>query len=329
MGLLKKTKSLWQLKRSSIPGIPPPLPPVSEVHAPSLPAIQQPPQPRVLPKPLKPTHHITAENIRELREMIRYRYGLDIEIWKQRGLKGHMRDNLKENMRRSDAALLAIRKTLQDWDRREFFATEEQYQKFQEIKHRLMTGNKMDWEKNKPWEQSMQQMIPIRPSYEMNDRVYEMNGRASSVAQRHSSIPYSNQQIARKSVGGVSSPGQRQSQSQSQRSMAVPPQSQYDASSAQQSQYTATSAPNSSQQNQYAAYSPQYGRRAVSPPQQRQGGVPHPQQSQRVVSSPQQSQGVVCYPQQGQGGVPHPQQGQRSVSSPVQSNGSKTSLLFR
>jgi hypothetical protein len=324
MGILKRTKSLWQIKRSSISEIPPPLPPLSEVHAPSPQAIQQQQQPhrRVFQKPPEPTHHITAENIRELREMIRYRYGLDIEIWKQRDLKGHMRDNLKENMRRSDAALLAIRKTLQDWDRREFFATEEEYQKFREIKHRLMTGNKMNWEENKPWEQSMHRMVPIGPPY-------EMNGQASSVAQRHGSISYGNQQIARESPGGVSFQRQRQSQSQSQRPMAFPPQSQYDASSAQQSQYTTTSTPNSSQQSQYVAYSPQHEQRVVFPPQQRQGGVPHPQQSQRVVSSPQQSQGVVWHPQQGQGGVPHPQQGQRSVSSPVQSTGSTRSLIFR
>jgi hypothetical protein len=323
MGLLKRTKSFWQVKRSCSSEIPLPLPPLSEVHTPSFPTIQQQqPQRRVLQKPPETTHHITAEDIRELRGMIRYRYGLDIEIWKQRDLKGHMRDNLKENMRRSDAALLTIRKTLQDWDRREFFATEEEYRKFQEIKHRLMTGNKMNWEKNKPWERSMHNMIPIRPPY-------EMNGRASSVAQQHGSISYGNQQIARESQGGVSFPRQRQSQSQSQVSMAFPPQSQYDASSAQQSQYTARPAPNTSRQNPYVAYSPPHEQRVMSPPEQRQGVVSHPQQRQRGVSSPQQNQGASWYPQQGQGGVPHPQQGQRSVSTPVQPTISVQSLPFR
>ena len=122
------------------------------------------------PPPAQPVHRITAENIRELREMIRYRYGLDIEIWKQRNLKKFMRDRVNENMRRSDAALETIRKTLTSWDRREYFETQEEHDKFKEIKDRLMAGNKIVWADNPPWEHADPPAAPVRSPYEMTAR---------------------------------------------------------------------------------------------------------------------------------------------------------------
>jgi hypothetical protein len=55
-------------------------------------------------------------------------------------------------MRRSDAALEVIRRTLQDWDRREYFASDLKHQKFAEIKDRLLNGVKANWAKHPPWD---------------------------------------------------------------------------------------------------------------------------------------------------------------------------------
>jgi hypothetical protein len=104
------------------------------------------------PRPPPPVQRITAEQIRELREHIRHRYALDIEIWRQRNVKEYKRKKLIENMRRSDAALEVIRRTLQDWDRREYFASDLKHQKFAEIKDRLLNGVKANWAKHPPWD---------------------------------------------------------------------------------------------------------------------------------------------------------------------------------
>src|SRR5438309_778197 len=118
MGFLKRTKSFWQEKRSAGTQKPPPLPSLAEVQGPPVSTVLQ---HQHLPKQQESAHYITAENIRELRELIRHKYALDIEIWKQRDVKEYSRDHCNENMRKSDAALITIKRTVQDWDRKEYF----------------------------------------------------------------------------------------------------------------------------------------------------------------------------------------------------------------
>lgn len=158
MPALTRMKSFFKREKLHTIDAPPPLPPLSEAYSTPVPAPRSVP---VIPQhsPLKPTprpppevQRITAEQIRELREHIRHRYALDIEIWRQRNIKEFKRNKLKENMRRSDAALEQIRKTLHDWDRREYFASDVEYRKFVEIKDRLLGGAKADWAKYPPWE---------------------------------------------------------------------------------------------------------------------------------------------------------------------------------
>ena len=158
-GTLNRMKSFFKREKEAAPIAPSPMPAISDVHA--LPFVRSPPiappQQRLFEKHPKqpqpaPVQCITAQQIRELRELIRYRYSLDIGIWHQRGVKEFKRDRLKENMRRSDAALEVIRSTLLEWDRREFFASDIEHQKFIDIKNRLLKGQKANWAKHPPWE---------------------------------------------------------------------------------------------------------------------------------------------------------------------------------
>ena len=158
-GSLTKMKSFFNRKRPATPIVLSLLPAVSDMQVlpivPPLPVIT--PQQRMLEKLQRqtqpaPVQRITAQQIRELRELIRYRYSLDIEIWRQRGVKQFKRDKLTENMRRSDAALEVIRRTLLEWDRRELFESDAEHQKFIEIKNRLLRGVKASWVQNPPWE---------------------------------------------------------------------------------------------------------------------------------------------------------------------------------
>lgn len=169
MGLLTRTKKLFQDKKSPVLQKPPPLPSLSEPPAfATIPDISQRQTPQY--EPDLPEYLITADNIRELRELIRYKYALDIEIWKQREVKEYARDHCKENMRRSDAALVTLKNTLVAWDRREFFTSDDEYDKFRDIKDRLMTGDKIVWEKSPPWEVVKRYSAPVRAPYEMNGR---------------------------------------------------------------------------------------------------------------------------------------------------------------
>ena len=83
---------------------------------------------RPAPKPPAPKR-VTAERMRELRGLIRYRYALDIDIWSKRNLKRFQRDTVVADMAKSDAALVQIRRLLEDWDNSEYFEKPEEHKK--------------------------------------------------------------------------------------------------------------------------------------------------------------------------------------------------------
>jgi hypothetical protein len=116
--------------------------------------IAPPPQGQLRKTPQKTQEqvaYVTAENLRELRGLIRYRYALDCEIWSGRKLKWYQRDTVETKMAQADAALEAIHKTLDGWDRPEYFATSEEYNRFREIKRRVVDAETRDWKTNPPW----------------------------------------------------------------------------------------------------------------------------------------------------------------------------------
>lgn len=98
-----------------------------------------------------PSQRVTNAMVRELRELIRYRYELDCKIWDRRAVKVFMRDSVEADMSKADAAMVAIKKILESWDRPEKFSTREEYQKFTEIKARITRSEIRNWTSNPPW----------------------------------------------------------------------------------------------------------------------------------------------------------------------------------
>ncbi|KAF2827328.1 hypothetical protein CC86DRAFT_209578 [Ophiobolus disseminans] len=112
---------------------------------------------------------ITNEMIRELRELIRYRYALDCKIWDLGWkVRWYQRDTVEADMRRSDAALENIRSTLEGWDKEQYFATKDEYAKFKEIKIRIFQSQTRKWSEEPPW---------VKSDSEQGDGLHGRDGR--------------------------------------------------------------------------------------------------------------------------------------------------------
>jgi hypothetical protein len=160
------TPNLSSNSRKGVGG-PPPMPAsrALRIEAPVQRHIQK-PQPQKRPIPVS---YVTNAMIRELRELIRYRYALDCKIWSiGKKVKSYQRDTVEADMRRSDAALSTIKGILNSWDRQEYFATQEQFERFREIKDRILRANTRTWATHPPW-------IKHDPAAQFG--VYEKDGR--------------------------------------------------------------------------------------------------------------------------------------------------------
>ncbi|KAH7419503.1 hypothetical protein BKA64DRAFT_650980 [Cadophora sp. MPI-SDFR-AT-0126] len=119
-------------------------------HAPAQPKVQ----PGDLPPVIPPGKKVTPFQIRDLNELIRKRYALDVEIWNKRHCAPRDRKILLEKMRQSDAALVKIMSTVRLWDTRDVWDSNADYHRLKNIRHRLeMEGGKRLWEGNPPWDQ--------------------------------------------------------------------------------------------------------------------------------------------------------------------------------
>ncbi|CAO2656249.1 Nn.00g050520.m01.CDS01 [Neocucurbitaria sp. VM-36] len=150
--------------------------PISNILNVPPPVERQQPQ-KLLQKQPEKVAYVTAENIRELRELIRYRYALDVEIWSLRNVKTYQRDTVRIKMTRADAALATIKNTLENWDRSEFFETREEYARFREIKRRIVSGDKRNWTAHPPWER--QEVNPGTGPHEKDGRPIQYDIRVS------------------------------------------------------------------------------------------------------------------------------------------------------
>ncbi|KIW07009.1 uncharacterized protein PV09_01904 [Verruconis gallopava] len=108
------------------------------------------PMPGDLPLERSPGQKITPEELRELRELIRQRYELDLQIWSERFLRPRDRDITEEKIRKADALLNKIRRTVITWDSPEYFESQD-YKVFQEVARRIHLSGKRDWIKDPPW----------------------------------------------------------------------------------------------------------------------------------------------------------------------------------
>ena len=110
---------------------------------------------------------LTTSDLRELRELIRYRYMLDVEIWDQRHAPEWMREKPAEQMIQADAALVKLKQMVNGWDKRSNFSTDEEYEKFKEIRVAILAKGKRNWKKEPPWgtEDNDTQFAALQLSY--------------------------------------------------------------------------------------------------------------------------------------------------------------------
>ncbi|KAH0837642.1 hypothetical protein AYO21_09475 [Fonsecaea monophora] len=102
------------------------------------------------PTPRPKGQKVSPEELRRVREMMRQRYTLDLEIWGLRNVRNHNREIVEDKMRRADALLACIRATVTAMDGRDYFSRDDDYQKLREIKARVMVGGR-NWMQNPPW----------------------------------------------------------------------------------------------------------------------------------------------------------------------------------
>lgn len=62
-----------------------------------------------------------------------------------------MREKIQEKMKSADAALIKIERTVLEWDKREYFETDAEYEKLKDIKMRILENGKRRWTKEPPW----------------------------------------------------------------------------------------------------------------------------------------------------------------------------------
>jgi hypothetical protein len=112
------------------------------------------PNPGDVPAPRTASQKITAEELREFRELIRLKYALDISVWEEgKMVKFYSQPELEEKMRQADAALESLQSRAMAWNRREYFSSDAEYALFKEITRRICSKDgKRKWMDHPPWD---------------------------------------------------------------------------------------------------------------------------------------------------------------------------------
>jgi hypothetical protein len=100
----------------------------------------------------KKAKQVSPEKLRELRDLIRLRYELDVQIWNLRGVRKPDRPIVEEKMEKADSVLQAIEDTIRSWEDTRSSWTQEEWDKIGDVFHRITLQNKRWWTKNPPWE---------------------------------------------------------------------------------------------------------------------------------------------------------------------------------
>lgn len=113
---------------------------------------------------------LTTDQLRELRELIRHRYTLDVDIWRQRREPEWNRSQTEEQMIQADAALVKLKQMVKEWDSERNFSTAEEYEQFQEIRKAILAKGKRNWKQEPPWEteETDTQFVALQLSYVKN-----------------------------------------------------------------------------------------------------------------------------------------------------------------
>jgi hypothetical protein len=103
-------------------------------------------------KKLKKIRNASPETLRELRELIRARYQLDVEIWNLRGVRKPDQPLVMVKMQKADEILNEILQKVGVWtDNEDGHWTDEEWEKVQDIQRRLGSEGKRNWAANPPW----------------------------------------------------------------------------------------------------------------------------------------------------------------------------------
>lgn len=95
---------------------------------------------------------ISTDTLRQLRDLIRTRYELDVEIWSLRKVRKPDRPIVEEKMERADAVLSEIFAIVRAWNSTEKSWTKSEWEKAKDIQKRILADGKRQWSSNPPWE---------------------------------------------------------------------------------------------------------------------------------------------------------------------------------
>lgn len=93
------------------------------------------------------------ETLRELRELIRTRYELDVKIWSLRKVRKPDRPMIEEDMERADAVMAEIMEIIRAWEGSEAWWSKNEWEQVEQIIDKLNADGKRSWMGNAPWEE--------------------------------------------------------------------------------------------------------------------------------------------------------------------------------
>lgn len=96
----------------------------------------------------------SPEALRGLRDLIRTRYALDMEIWSLKGVKRPDRPIVEERMGKADAVLEEIYNMVDTWEENDKVWTPQEWELARDIKARIQAGGKRVWKDNPPWNEN-------------------------------------------------------------------------------------------------------------------------------------------------------------------------------
>lgn len=91
---------------------------------------------------------------RSLRDLVRKRYQLDIEIWGLRGARGPDKHIVEKKMEEADAVLMEILAVVDNWEECDKIWTAEEWKLAQQVKERIKKDGKRLWVPNPPFNEA-------------------------------------------------------------------------------------------------------------------------------------------------------------------------------
>jgi hypothetical protein len=136
-GFLKKLSTLVSTSSTLVPTRVPSIPPLVLSNEPHLLSRQK----------------VSPEELRDLHELIKQRYELDVWIWSHRKCYPADRWKVRKEMDRADEILARITNLMHLWDTADVWETMEDWRKLRDVKRRLEEGGKREWASHPPWEE--------------------------------------------------------------------------------------------------------------------------------------------------------------------------------